>query len=56
MGDPFFQTLDLLYKMTNVNNVVVIADKMLEFLRTTVDDYMRVELVSRITTLAEKVG
>ena len=48
------KTLDLLYKMTSVNNVRVIVDKMLDFLRTTVDEYLRADLVSRVTQLAEK--
>lgn len=48
------QTLDLLYKMTSVNNVRIIVEKMLDYLRTTVDEYMRSDLVNRVTQLAEK--
>lgn len=48
------RTLDLLYSMTNPANVTVVIDKLLGFLRTTQDDYLRTELVSRINQLAEK--
>lgn len=48
------KTLDLLYSMTNPNNVVVIVDKLTTYLRNTTDVYLRTELVSRITQLAEK--
>lgn len=47
------KTLDLLYKMTNSSNVKIIADKMVQFLRTTSDTFLRSELVSRLTQLAE---
>ena len=40
--------------MTSVSNVRVIVNKMLDYLRTTVDDYMRSDLVGRVTQLAEK--
>jgi len=48
------KTLDLLFKMTNVHNVTVIAEKMINYLRFTVDEYLRLDLVSRITQLAER--
>ena len=48
------QTLDLLFKMTNPMNVVVIADRLIAYLRQTRDEYIRSDLVARITQLAER--
>eukprot|EP01102_Stenamoeba_stenopodia_P016901 TRINITY_DN5972_c0_g1_i1.p1 TRINITY_DN5972_c0_g1~~TRINITY_DN5972_c0_g1_i1.p1 ORF type:complete len:1192 (-),score=301.43 TRINITY_DN5972_c0_g1_i1:58-3633(-) len=48
------KTLDLLYKMTNPKNVVVITDKLIEFLGQTTDTFLKAELVSRITQNAER--
>src|SRR5690606_4012698 len=48
------KTLDLLYKITNPKNVRPITSKLIEFLKTTTDTYLRTELVSRITQLAER--
>ena len=48
------QTLDLLFKMTNPMNVVVIADRLIGYLRQTRDEYIRSDLVARITQLAER--
>lgn len=48
------KTLDLLFRMTNSVNVVFIADKLLSFLSTAVDDYFRTELVEQITQCAER--
>eukprot|EP01083_Nonionella_stella_P235797 828781_1 len=48
------QTLDLLFRMTNPANVTVVAEKLLESLKATVDVYLRTELVSKITQLAER--
>lgn len=48
------KTLDLLYKMTNPKNVETIAQKLVDHLATTSDFYLRTELVSRITQLAER--
>jgi len=49
-----WQTLSLLFKMTNSLNVVVIAEKMIAYLKTTRDEYIKVDLVSKITQLAER--
>lgn len=53
---PFlaWQTLDLLYRMTNPHNVEVICERLVGYLRSTVDNYLRTDLVARITELAEK--
>ncbi len=48
------QTLDLLYKMTNPSSVTVITDRLIAYLRTTRDDYIRSDLVAKITQLAER--
>ena len=48
------KTLDLLYKMTNPTNVVFISNKLMESLRSSTDEFLRTELVSRITELAER--
>ena len=40
--------------MTNPANVTVIVDKLLGYLRTTVDVFLRKDLVPRITQLAER--
>ena len=48
------QTLDLLFKMTNPMNVVVITERLIEYLRQTRDEYIRSDLVARITQLAER--
>ena len=50
----FWQTLSLLFKMTNSLNVVVIAEKMIAYLKTTRDEYIKADLVSKITQLAER--
>ena len=50
----YTQTLDLLFKMTNPMNVVVIADRLISYLRQTRDEYIRSDLVARITQLAER--
>ena len=47
------KTLDLLYSMTNPQNVRVVMQKLIAYLRTAVDTYVRTELVSRITQIAE---
>jgi AP-4 complex subunit epsilon-1 len=48
------RTLDLLYRMTNPQNVSVIVSKLLFHLRASVDTHLRRELVSRVTQLAER--
>jgi len=40
--------------MTNSLNVVVIAEKMIAYLKTTRDEYIKADLVSKITQLAER--
>ncbi|XP_065178615.1 AP-4 complex subunit epsilon-1-like [Sycon ciliatum] len=48
------KTLDLLYHMTNPHNVEVICERLVSYLRSTVDDFFRADLVARVTELAEK--
>ena len=48
------KTLDLLYKMTTPGNVVFIAGKLMDSLEGSNDPFLREELVSRITELAER--
>jgi len=48
------KTLDLLFRMTNSANVEVVVDKLLTFLSDTADLHLKRDLVSKITTLAEK--
>jgi len=52
------KTLDLLYRMTKPNNVEVIVERMLAFLKRDVDKYsdryVREEAVSRVAELAER--
>lgn len=48
------KTLDLLFKMTNPTNVTVIAEKLITYLRQTNDEYIRSDLVAKITQLAER--
>lgn len=48
------KTLDLLYRMVNPVNVQVIVEKLLMFLRTTNDVFLRTELVARVTQAAER--
>jgi AP-4 complex subunit epsilon-1 len=48
------KTLDLLYKMTNPTNVVIIVDKLVSSLKSSIDVFLRKELVMRITQLAER--
>eukprot|EP00794_Sanderia_malayensis_P009386 gene9386-10375_t len=48
------KTLVLLYRITNSSNVSVICDKLIHYLRSSVDEHLRADLVDKITTLAEK--
>ncbi|XP_035520863.1 AP-4 complex subunit epsilon-1 isoform X1 [Morone saxatilis] len=48
------ETLELLFRITNAQNVMVIVEKMLEFLRISKDDYTTIDLVGKVAELAEK--
>ncbi len=54
--DPSFslQTLNLLFLMTNQSNVTVITDRLIAYLRLTTNEYVRSDLVAKITQLAER--
>lgn len=49
-----FQTLELLYRITNGQNVVVIVQKMLDYLKESKEEYAIISLVGKIAELAEK--
>ena len=48
------KTLALLARMTNDMNVGIVTQKSIEFLRATTDEFLRKQLVSRVTNLAER--
>jgi len=48
------ETLDLLFKMTNQDNIEIIVSKMLNTLHASTDDHFRNTLVLKITELAER--
>jgi AP-4 complex subunit epsilon-1 len=48
------KTLALLFKMTNPMNVQAVVDKMLIHLRGSSDEFLRMDLVAKITELAER--
>lgn len=48
------KTLELLCKMTNPANVTVITEKLVSYLKSSVDPYLRKDLVPRIVQLAER--
>lgn len=48
------KTLALLARMTNDKNVGIVIEKSIQFLRETNDEFLRKQLVSRITSLAER--
>lgn len=48
------ETLELLFRITNAQNVTVIVEKMLEFLRINKDDHTTIDLVGKVAELAEK--
>ncbi|XP_067874098.1 AP-4 complex subunit epsilon-1 [Heterodontus francisci] len=54
--DPIIkrETLELLYRITNVQNVAVIVQKMLDYLRQSKDEYITISLVGKVAELAEK--
>jgi len=48
------KTLDLLFRMTNPINVEFICDKLLSFLSSTSDEFLRRDLTDQITQIAER--
>uniref|UniRef100_A0A669B0C1 AP-4 complex subunit epsilon n=1 Tax=Oreochromis niloticus TaxID=8128 RepID=A0A669B0C1_ORENI len=48
------ETLELLFRITNAQNVTVIVEKMLEFLCISEDDHTTIDLVGKVAELAEK--
>lgn len=48
------ETLELLQKMTNPNNVVIIVDKLVHYLKSATDSHYRSNLVSKIMNLSER--
>ncbi|KAM8973554.1 AP-4 complex subunit epsilon-1 [Pelodytes ibericus] len=55
-SDPIIkrETLELLYRIANGQNVTVIVQKMLDYLKQSKDEYTIVALVGKIADLAEK--
>ncbi|XP_036115970.1 AP-4 complex subunit epsilon-1 isoform X1 [Molossus molossus] len=54
--DPIIkrETLELLYRITNAQNVTVIVQKMLDYLHQSKEEYIIINLVGKIAELAEK--
>uniref|UniRef100_A0A8C5N069 AP-4 complex subunit epsilon n=1 Tax=Leptobrachium leishanense TaxID=445787 RepID=A0A8C5N069_9ANUR len=54
--DPIIkrETLELLYRITNEQNVTVIVQRMLDYLKQSKDEYTVITLVGKIADLAEK--
>ncbi|XP_058150182.1 AP-4 complex subunit epsilon-1 [Dasypus novemcinctus] len=54
--DPLIkrETLELLYRITNAQNITVIVHKMLEYLHQSKEEYVIISLVGKIAELAEK--
>ena len=48
------KAIDLLFAISNENNVQVVIDKMLDFLKTTNDEYFQILLITRVNDLAER--
>ncbi|KAK2866882.1 hypothetical protein Q8A67_024999 [Cirrhinus molitorella] len=48
------ETLELLFRITNAQNVTVIVEKMLDFLRSCDDEHTIIHLVGKVAELAEK--
>ena len=42
------KTLELLYKMTKANNVEVISERMMAYLRTTTDEHIKRDIVRKV--------
>jgi AP-4 complex subunit epsilon-1 len=42
------KTLELLYKMTKANNVEVITERMMGYLRTTTDEHIRRDIARKV--------
>ncbi|XP_027500111.1 AP-4 complex subunit epsilon-1 isoform X1 [Corapipo altera] len=54
--DPIIkrETLELLYRITNGQNVIVIVQKMLDYLKESKEEYAIINLVAKVAELAEK--
>ena len=48
------KAIDLLFAISNENNVQVVIEKMLDFLKKTTDEYFQVILINRVNDLAER--
>lgn len=48
------ETLELLFRITNAQNVSVIVEKMLDFLRSSSDEHTIIHLAGKVAELAEK--
>lgn len=48
------ETMELLYKMTNIKNVEAIVGRLILFLKTSSDSFFRRNLVNKITSLADR--
>mmetsp|Transcript_11220 Transcript_11220/g.32279 ORF Transcript_11220/g.32279 Transcript_11220/m.32279 type:complete len:1071 (+) Transcript_11220:130-3342(+) len=48
------KTLDLLYRMTNPVNVEFITEKLLDFMTTTTDPFLKQQLTTRVCSVAER--
>ncbi|KAF5840736.1 adaptin N terminal region-domain-containing protein [Dunaliella salina] len=48
------KTLELLYKMTRANNVEVIVERMMGYLRTSIDEHIRRDISRKVSELAER--
>ncbi|XP_043933392.1 AP-4 complex subunit epsilon-1 isoform X2 [Protopterus annectens] len=54
--DPIIkmETLELLYRITNEQNVMIIVQKMLDYLKKSKDEYTTINIVGKVAELAEK--
>lgn len=48
------ETLELLFRIANAQNVTVIVEKMFEFLHQSTDDHTTIDLVGKVAEIAEK--